>query len=821
MRFFLTLLSFLFTLSVQAQLSGKVSSDNGEPLSYATIYVQDSYTGTTSNDAGDYTLSLESGTYQLVFQYVGYKQDVITVEILTGQPTQLDVTLQSEFQELEEIVIAADAEDPAYAIIRKAISNREKHLREIEHFTADLYIKGLVRTKDAPAKFLGIDVGDMEGILDSNRQGIVYLSESKSKIYYEEPDKIKEVLYASKIAGDVEGLSFNQYADVNFSFYNEHITFGRNLLSPLADNALRFYDYKLEGTTFNHHGSLVNKIKVIPKNSNDPLFSGYLHILDDSWRIYTAELQTTGIAAKNKLFDFLRFKQIYRPVLGEDKWILFSQVMDFELGFFAFKFNGTFTYFFSDHSFEDIDDSMFSRETFKADMDANKKDSIYWSENRPIPITLEEEKDYRKKDSLEVLWNSKPYLDSLDRVSNKPKILDLLTGYTYSNSFKHRYITYRSPLNALQFNAVEGLKLQADIRYRQWNKRRTKYFSVEPKLTYGFGDKQFRPSLAIAKRFNSINNLRLGIDLGREVRQINEDDPVSIIINDYSSLYNKNSLLKIFETDFVKAHYTSELFNGLRARTAVSYEHRKPLIVNTDYSVRDRELLYDANDPFCDECRGEPSFTENKIIKWKTNLRYVIGQTYMTVGDVKVRRRSQWPILNLEYTKVIGLDEQEVNYDRLSLGLRQERLNLDLWGFLQWNLEVGGFLAQENLTDVDQNHFLGNEPIVTLNINPLRRYKRLPYYEHSTTDDYLSLFSEYHLEGKLMDKVPILKNTGITTVIGYNLLQQENFNYQEVSIGLENIGFKGVPLFRVDYVWDFISGDLNGHGVVIGVLQDF
>jgi hypothetical protein len=259
----------------------------------------------------------------------------------------------------------------------------------------------------------------------------------------------------------------------------------------------------------------------------------------------------------------------------------------------------------------------------------------------------------------------------------------------------------------------------------------------------------------------------------------------------------------------------------LRARTAVSYEHRKPLIVNTDYSVRDRELLYDANDPFCDECRGEPSFTENKIIKWKTNLRYVIGQTYMTVGDVKVRRRSQWPILNLEYTKVIGLDEQEVNYDRLSLGLRQERLNLDLWGFLQWNLEVGGFLAQENLTDVDQNHFLGNEPIVTLNINPLRRYKRLPYYEHSTTDDYLSLFSEYHLEGKLMDKVPILKNTGITTVIGYNLLQQENFNYQEVSIGLENIGFKGVPLFRVDYVWDFISGDLNGHGVVIGVLQDF
>ena len=73
-------------------------------------------------------------------------------------------------------------ENPAHAIIRAVQQERKKHLEESKVYAADFYSKGIFGLEDVPERFMGQEVGDLDGVLDSTRSGILYLSETKSKI---------------------------------------------------------------------------------------------------------------------------------------------------------------------------------------------------------------------------------------------------------------------------------------------------------------------------------------------------------------------------------------------------------------------------------------------------------------------------------------------------------------------------------------------------------------------------------------------------------------------------------------------------------------
>jgi hypothetical protein len=57
--------------------------------------------------------------YEIVFQYVGYKKYLQQIAVISEAIT-LNVSLQLESISLNEVTVNAGAEDPAYAIIRKA-----------------------------------------------------------------------------------------------------------------------------------------------------------------------------------------------------------------------------------------------------------------------------------------------------------------------------------------------------------------------------------------------------------------------------------------------------------------------------------------------------------------------------------------------------------------------------------------------------------------------------------------------------------------------------------------------------------------------------
>ena len=133
----------------------------------------------------------------------------------------------------------------------------------MNNYACDAYMKGFNEIIESPDKLLGFDLDELEETLDDGK-GVIYLSESVSKVY-KKGSKAKEVMFSSKVSGNDQGYSFNSAKEMDFNFYENTVEINRNMISPIAKNALNYYDYKLEGTIYEGN-QLVNKIKVIPKN---------------------------------------------------------------------------------------------------------------------------------------------------------------------------------------------------------------------------------------------------------------------------------------------------------------------------------------------------------------------------------------------------------------------------------------------------------------------------------------------------------------------------------------------------------------------------
>lgn len=88
-----------------------VDAQEGEPLPGANVSLQGTTNGTSTDLKGRYRLDgLEPGTYDVQISFVGFQQKTITgVEVKAGESTSLEVTLAEETEQLDEVVVRAEA----------------------------------------------------------------------------------------------------------------------------------------------------------------------------------------------------------------------------------------------------------------------------------------------------------------------------------------------------------------------------------------------------------------------------------------------------------------------------------------------------------------------------------------------------------------------------------------------------------------------------------------------------------------------------------------------------------------------------------------
>jgi hypothetical protein len=115
MRFlFLLLLFSAIGASAQQKftVNGYVKDGaNGEAMIGATVYIQELKVGTATNEYGFYSITVPSGNYVLVFNYLGYK--VSSKEIILDKNIRIDTELQSESTQLQEVQVTDERDRPA------------------------------------------------------------------------------------------------------------------------------------------------------------------------------------------------------------------------------------------------------------------------------------------------------------------------------------------------------------------------------------------------------------------------------------------------------------------------------------------------------------------------------------------------------------------------------------------------------------------------------------------------------------------------------------------------------------------------------------
>ncbi|OZA66338.1 MAG: hypothetical protein B7X68_01300, partial [Sphingobacteriia bacterium 39-36-14] len=395
-----------------AVISGVIlSAGKTAPLAFSSVLVKGTTKGASANNIGFYSITLEPGEYILVFQYIGYQ--TIEKKVTVGKVNQIiNIELPPQDYQLNEVIVKTGGEDPAYGIIRKAIAARVEHLKEIKQFTTEVYIKGQMQLRDYPKKFMGQKVDFEDG--DTSKQKMLLLSETIAKYSVSEPNQRKIEVVSTKVSGRSNGFGFSSPQII--SFYENIISLGsglnpRGFISPISDNALNFYKYKFEGTFF-EFGKEISRIKVIPKRAYEPLFTGYIHITENDWHIQSIDLKLLR-EQQMQLLDSLILQQQYIP--AGPYWVIKQQVIYPYGKFFGFDFFGSFLQVYDQFDLSPkFQPKYFNSTVLKFYDSSNKKSMAYWDSIRPLPLLLEEIKDYQKKDSLEKVRESPAYLDSLD-----------------------------------------------------------------------------------------------------------------------------------------------------------------------------------------------------------------------------------------------------------------------------------------------------------------------------------------------------------------------------------------------------------------------
>lgn len=844
-------LSFLLTFSTLSPsfaggIRGLISTNKGEALPYASIAVKGTSNGTIANEEGVYEFSLPAGSYDLTIQYLGFKTLSKTVTV-GADFKEVNFILEEQALNLKEANVASGKEDAAYTIMRKAIAKSRFHQLQVRSYTANVYARSTALPTKIP--YLLEKRLKKEGL----QEGKAILNESVSEIKYRRPNTFNQRIISTRNSLDNSIPSPNEY--ILASFYNPDVA---GTVSPLSPKAFGFYKFEYEGY-FEDRGETVNKIKVIPRAYGEGVFKGSIYIIEDRWSIHSFNLQTT-----QRGLD-INVKQLFSNV--QNVWLPVNQQFMIKGGYLGFA--GEFKYLVSvtynkldidpklrediviiDHKIEKttpdnkrkekLDQLIagqkeFSTKNFRKltkeyekqqkkdaknpiegprmvrqdsitiDSLANKRDTIYWSTLRPIPLSKTEVAGYTLQDSLTVVKEAKNEKDRPDSTHFKLKHVILGNTYTFGN---RNSLSFDSPILALGFNTIEGYAFNLVTEYqKQWGK--SYQFSLRPVGRYSFGRQKIYGTVeaAIGNR-----NWNFNLNGGEMATQINQARPILPFVNSLATRFFERNLIKLYKKQFIKAEFSRQnIFDVFSFSTGLEFERRTELY-NLDHIKPvlfwDR-FAYTPNRPVNREL-SDTGFPVNDALIFDFNLNVRPWQRYIVRNGQKRYLRNRNPVFGLNYKTGLAFGG-DVDFQYLQGSIRQ---NLTIGPRIDFDYVVsgGGFLSAKKLYFTDYKHFMGGEFFI-LTGSPLSDFRMLPYYMHSTSSWFYQGHFMFSLQRFAVTRIPALRLTGIKETLQVHYLSVPTLkNYTELVYGIDNI----IRLVRVELVGHFHGADFKGLGYRVG-----
>ena len=782
----------------------------------------------------------------------------------------MDVLLTVQPTLLAEVTVAAGDEDPAYTIMRKAIAKANYHRNYLDSYSARVYMKGAAQLKDYPwlakrelAKegiekgrvYLSETVSDLTYTRPNNYKERVISIRTDGKDKSADPTPfIYGSFYDAEIAETVTPLSPKAFSYYKFEYlgtfkdrnydvsrikvtprskgdnvgegmiyiiedwWSIHsldvkttklgITFDVKIVyAPIEDKAWLPVSYRFQAGgkvfgfefEFKYLATLSNyKIKLNDELYVDPR---KMEVVDEKIQKEEAKViakQNQARAQTKKKTDAKKKAEQLQQRLEEGKDITrkeLKQVMkEYE----------------KEEQKQQKEPEVVMINEITIDSMAYKKDSAYWEEVRPIPLTKQEIKGYEKLDSMAEVYRKREAGDTLKNSKHAGfQPWDLLIGDHYKIS-KHSNFRIYFPM--ANFNTVEGWNLNYKIGFgsvlQDTNKTR---LNISPTFRYAFSREKLSGNLRFSLR-NKVS--RFEVEGGRFVQQLNHDRPIHPIVNSITTLLMERNLMKLYERDYVDVKYSRRVNPFFSFHTDLTWEKRYQLNNNSDWKLVDRESIkeYSSN---------QPKNEELEITDFDTHRAFIGQVGFSTRPWLKFRIRNgvKYPIhqssptFSLDYRKGLsGAFDSDVDFDQLEAGFRHQ-FDIGVRGEIDVAMKAGAFLNDSKMSFMDFKHFLGNRTPLTMS-DPVGSFRLLEYYKYSTSDKYFAANIHYKFRKFLVTSVTKFRMMGIRENIFFNYLTTPTTgNYTELGYSIDGI----LRIFRLEAAASFRDDEYLDFGVRLGI----
>ena len=771
---FILLLAGISAALAQKKLAGSVvDAKTGEKIPFVyVVYVNGG--GTQTDLDGNFSLPFKAGRLRL--SVLGYETKTVTVkesaDSLVFKLKSMDRSLNTA-----EVVVGKKAKysrknNPAVELMRKVIAaKKQSDLHHHDYYSIDKYSKITFAFNEVTdnifedGKFKKFPfLKDHVEVCNETGKLILPISVDETVtrlIYRKEPKSEKNIILGQRSNGINDLLNTGDivttmlkdcFTDVDI-YQDEVRLLQYPFTSPISSKtAISFYRYFIVDT-LQVAGNKCIQVDFTPNNPQDFGFSGSLYIMADStYRVHRVEM---GIPVRSDVnfVESMRIMQEFKQLpTGEQVLTKDDMLVQIKLAKFLNKFQVKRTTEYSNFSFEPIPDKTFK---FKGETlteaNAQMQDKEFWQTHRADSLTKSESSMSQLIHKLEqvkgfkpVLWIAKAFIENFVETSvnpDKPSKVDI------------------GPVNTMiTQNFVDGLRLRLSA---QTTANFNKHLFLKGYAAYGFKDEKWKGMGEVTYSFNKkaylprefpVNNLTFNYT--RDVMSPSDKFLPTDKDNVFTSLkWTKVDHMMYFET--YKLLWDREWANGLRFTLQARTSKDSPTASLFYQPLHAEGISQDAslNMPYIRTYDG------------MVGLRFQPGVTWINTKQRRIASNNDAPIFTLNHTAGVynfgkGTDNNMYNFTEASIYKRfwlasWGKMDVTVKGGVQWNKVPYPLLIMPaaNLSYIMEDN--------TFNLIDNMEF---------LNDRYVSLMYAWDLNGKILNRIPLIKKLKWREYIGCNVL---------------------------------------------------
>ena len=756
-------------ISVSAQNIQGVVTDSltNEPIPYLSVFYEGKGVGSITDNDGNYKVETRKGWNKLTFSAVGYVTKV--VNIIPGVTKSLNVRMRPDDIMLDEVVVKPKREkysrknNPAVELMKKVIAHKKNNkLSENDYYQYNKYQKITMSLNDVTPEMLEKGMykkmpflKDQIELCEETNKFILPISVDETasqKIYRKHPKSEKTIIKGMSSTGVNELFATGDmlstvlkdvFTDVNICD-NDIRLLQYPFISPISSSdAISFYKFYIMDTTFVDKDKCFH-LTFVPNNSQDFGFTGHLYVLADS--SYTVKKCTMNLPKKSgvNFVDNMDIIQEFEQ-LPNGEWVLKTDDMIVEMTLMkimqGFQIRRTTRY--SDYAFDELPQQLFKRKGAEIkEADAMMRGDDFWNQYRPVPLTQTES-------SMDMLVKRLEQMPGFKYVIFVLKAF--IENFVETGTKEHPSKVDIGPVNTMiSNNYIDGLRLRMSA---QTTANLNPHLFFKGYYAYGFKDHRSKYMGEVEYSFNKKEYLPREFPKNSITFSYQYDvmsPTVKFLKTDKDNVFVSFKTSTVDQMSYVRniaLKYENETQFGLKTTVEVKHSTDEPT----------GGLAYITND---DQKTLVP---EIQTMEASLAFRYAPGETFVNTKQRRIPVSFDAPVFTLSHTAGFkGVLGGEYNYNLTEIGL-YKRFWFSSWGKIDMFVKGG---AQWNKVPFP----LLIMPAANLSYILQRETFNLINNMEFLNDRYASLDVSWDLNGKIFNRIPLLKKLKWREAIGFKML---------------------------------------------------